>query len=104
MPHLLLPFEPIRRARPWQNWRLVPSTARSVVGLRRTFRDFRPDLMVGTGGYASGPVAAWAILRGIPVALQEQNSYPGFTTRRLAGRARQIHLAFPEAEHYLKPG
>ncbi|HEX6070158.1 MAG TPA: undecaprenyldiphospho-muramoylpentapeptide beta-N-acetylglucosaminyltransferase [Longimicrobiaceae bacterium] len=104
LPHTLLPFEPIRRAQPWQNWRLVPSFARSVLGLRRVFRGFQPDLVVGTGGYASGPVAGWAALRGIPVALQEQNSFPGFTTRTLAGRARQIHLAFPEAEHYLKPG
>jgi UDP-N-acetylglucosamine--N-acetylmuramyl-(pentapeptide) pyrophosphoryl-undecaprenol N-acetylglucosamine transferase len=104
LPHTLLPFEPIRRAQPWQNWKLVPSFARSFLGLRRVFRTFSPDLVVGTGGYASGPVAGWAILHGVPVALQEQNSYPGFTTRRLAGRARQIHLAFPEAEHYLKPG
>jgi UDP-N-acetylglucosamine--N-acetylmuramyl-(pentapeptide) pyrophosphoryl-undecaprenol N-acetylglucosamine transferase len=104
VPHTLLPFEPIRRSRPWQNWRLVPSMASSVWGLRRVFRQFRPDLVVGTGGYASGPVAAWALLRRIPVALQEQNSYPGITTRMLAGRARQIHLAFPEAEAHLKPG
>lgn len=102
--HTLLPFEPIRRARPWENWKLLPAMAGSVLGLRRVFSGFAPDLVVGTGGYASGPVAAWAILRGIPVALQEQNSYPGFTTRMLARRARQIHLAFPEAEDFLKPG
>ena len=104
VPHLLLPFEPIRRSRPWENWRLVPALARSALGVRRAFRDFRPDLVVGTGGYASGPVVAWAVLTGIPTALQEQNSYPGITTRILAPRVRQIHLAFPEARQYLKPG
>lgn len=104
VPHTLLPAEPIRRSQPWRNWRLVPAFGGSVRGLRRIFRDFRPDLVVGTGGYASGPVAGWALLRGVPLALQEQNSYPGFTTRVLSGRARQIHLAFPEAEKYLKPG
>ena len=104
VPHTLLPVEPIRRSQPWENWRLIPAMTRSVIGLRRVFADFTPDLVVGTGGYASGPVAGWAVLRGIPVALQEQNSYPGFTTRVLARRARQIHLAFPEAERYLKPG
>ena len=104
VPHVLLPLEPIRRSRPWQNWRLLPALARTGVGLRSAFRRFRPDLVIGTGGYASGPVVGWAILRGIPAALQEQNSYPGFTTRLLAGRARQIHLAFPEALDHLKPG
>jgi UDP-N-acetylglucosamine--N-acetylmuramyl-(pentapeptide) pyrophosphoryl-undecaprenol N-acetylglucosamine transferase len=102
--HVLLPFEPIRRAKPWRNWRLLPSAVRSIRGLRRAFKDFAPDLVVGTGGYASGPVAGWAVIRGIPVALQEQNSFPGITTRVLAGRVRQIHLAFPEARGYLKPG
>jgi UDP-N-acetylglucosamine--N-acetylmuramyl-(pentapeptide) pyrophosphoryl-undecaprenol N-acetylglucosamine transferase len=104
LPHALLPFEPIRRSRPWQNWRLIPSAIGSARGLSRAFREFRPDLVVGTGGYASGPVAAWALLRGVPTALQEQNSFPGLTTRLLASRVRQIHLAFPEARRYLKPG
>ena len=102
--HVLLPLEPIRRARPWQNWRLVPAMTRSLWGLHRAFRDFRPQLVVGTGGYASGPVVAWAILHGIPTALQEQNSFPGLTTRWLARRTRQLHLAFPEARRYLHPG
>ncbi len=104
VPHLLLPFEPIRRARPWENWRLVPALFRSFSGLGRVYRDFRPDLVVGTGGYASGPAVFAGIARGVPAALQEQNSFPGLTTRLLAGRVRQIHLAFPEARRYLKPG
>lgn len=104
VPHELLPFEPIRRTRIWQNWRLVPALARVLVGLARVFRDFRPDLVVGTGGYASGPVVAWGTFRGIPTAIQEQNSWPGATTRWLAGRVDQIHLAFPEARQHLKPG
>lgn len=104
VPHLLLPLEPIRRERPWENWRLIPAMFGSWRGLSETFRRFRPDLVVGTGGYVSGPVAGWGVLNGIPVALQEQNSYPGVTTRWLASRARQLHLAFPEARKYLNPG
>lgn len=104
VPHALLPLEPIRRARPWENWRLVPAMAHAALGLRRAFAGFRPDLVVGTGGYASGPALAYALLRGVPIAMQEQNSYPGFVTRTLAGRARQLHLAFPEALQHLKPG
>lgn len=104
VPHLLLPFEPIRRAQPWQNWRLVPALARSLAGLARLFREFRPELVVGTGGYASGPAVGWANLRGVPTAIQEQNSFPGIVTRWMAPRVRQLHLAFPEARRYLRPG
>jgi UDP-N-acetylglucosamine--N-acetylmuramyl-(pentapeptide) pyrophosphoryl-undecaprenol N-acetylglucosamine transferase len=104
VPHALLPLEPIRRSRPWENWRLVPAMLRSGSGLRRVFRDFRPDVVVGTGGYASGPAVAWALLSRVPTALQEQNSYPGLVTRWLAPRVRQLHLAFPEAKRHLKLG
>lgn len=102
--HVLLPLQPIRRARPWENWRLLPAAAGVLWGLRKVFRDFRPNLVVGTGGYASGPVVAWAAIRGIPTAVQEQNSFPGLVTRWMAPRVRQLHLAFPEALRYLKPG
>ncbi len=104
VPHLLLPFEPIRRSQPWQNWRLGPALVGSAWGLARLFRRFRPELVVGTGGYASGPAVGWALLNRIPTAVQEQNSYPGLVTRWLAPRVRQLHLAFPEARKYLKPG
>lgn len=103
-PYTLLPLEPLRRARPWENWRLIPSTVGALRGLKRLFRSFRPELMVGTGGYASGLVCAYALWRGVPLAVHEQNSYPGLTTRLLARRARQVHLGFPEAASYLKPG
>jgi UDP-N-acetylglucosamine--N-acetylmuramyl-(pentapeptide) pyrophosphoryl-undecaprenol N-acetylglucosamine transferase len=104
VPHQLLPLEPIRRAKPWQNWRLLPAMAQSFGGLGRIFRTFRPNLVVGTGGYASGPAVGYALLRGVPAAVQEQNSYPGFVTRLVDKRVRQLHLAFPEARRYLKPG
>lgn len=104
VPHQLLPLEPIRRAKPWQNWRLIPAMAQSFGGLGHIFRTFKPNLVVGTGGYASGPAVAYALLRGVPAAVQEQNSFPGVVSRLVAGRVRQIHLAFPEARRYLKPG
>jgi UDP-N-acetylglucosamine--N-acetylmuramyl-(pentapeptide) pyrophosphoryl-undecaprenol N-acetylglucosamine transferase len=104
LPHTLLPLEPIRRSRIWENWKLISGSLRSAVGLHRLFRWFEPRLLVGTGGYASGPAGFWALLRGVPVALQEQNSYPGFTTRVMSRWARQVHLGFPEAKTHLKPG
>jgi UDP-N-acetylglucosamine--N-acetylmuramyl-(pentapeptide) pyrophosphoryl-undecaprenol N-acetylglucosamine transferase len=103
-PHTLLPLLPIFRDRIWRNWRLPLSSTRTFARLAGLFRSFRPELVVGTGGYASGPAGLFAVLRGVPLALQEQNSSPGFTTRLLARWARQVHLGFPEAARQLKPG
>ncbi len=103
-PHTLLPAEPIYRSRVWRNWRLVPAAIGTARGLGRLWRRLRPSLVVGTGGYASGPACLWGLARGTPVALQEQNSYPGLTIRWLSRWARQVHLGFPEAERWLRPG
>jgi UDP-N-acetylglucosamine--N-acetylmuramyl-(pentapeptide) pyrophosphoryl-undecaprenol N-acetylglucosamine transferase len=102
--HRLLPVEPIRRDHVWQNWRLVPALAGTFWGLARLTLAKRPALIVGTGGYASGPACGWAVLTGVPVAIQEQNSVPGLTTRWLSRFARQVHLGFPEAELHLRRG
>jgi len=102
--HRLLPLEPLRRDRVWQNWRLPVAMVKSLAALRREFRARRPDAVVCTGGYASGPAGLMALLSGVPIALQEQNSYPGLTIRWLSRWASQIHLGFPEAEAHLSPG
>ena len=72
--------------------------------MRRAFRDFDPRLVVGTGGYVSGPALAGARLRGVPAAIQEQNAAPGLVTRLFAPRVDQIHLGYPEAEARLRLG
>jgi UDP-N-acetylglucosamine--N-acetylmuramyl-(pentapeptide) pyrophosphoryl-undecaprenol N-acetylglucosamine transferase len=64
----------------------------------------QPSVVVGTGGYAAGPVVWRAQRAGLPTVLQEQNAYPGLTTRWLARGARQIHLGFPEAAARLSAG
>jgi UDP-N-acetylglucosamine--N-acetylmuramyl-(pentapeptide) pyrophosphoryl-undecaprenol N-acetylglucosamine transferase len=102
--HTLLPFEPLRRDRIWRNWRLGPAMTSSVLGLARLFLRLKPDLVVGTGGYASAPACLFAYAAGVPVAVQEQNSWPGLSTRLLARFARQVHLGFPEAAQHLRPG
>ena len=102
--HTLLPLQPIQRDRVWRNWVLAPAIAGTVFGLGKLFMRFRPQLVVGTGGYVSGPACMWAVLTSVPMAIQEQNSHPGFTTRVLSRYARQVHLGFPEAASKLKPG
>jgi UDP-N-acetylglucosamine--N-acetylmuramyl-(pentapeptide) pyrophosphoryl-undecaprenol N-acetylglucosamine transferase len=66
----------------------------------RILRKWRPDIVVGVGGYASGPVVlvAWAMR--IPTAVQEQNAIPGFTNRMLGHFARAAFTAFPEAARH----
>jgi UDP-N-acetylglucosamine--N-acetylmuramyl-(pentapeptide) pyrophosphoryl-undecaprenol N-acetylglucosamine transferase len=104
VPHRLLPLEPLYRSRPWRNWRLAVSAARCAHALRALFAEFRPHLVVGTGGYVAGPVVGWAVLRGLRTAIQEQNSYPGLTTRWLAPYVDQLHLGYEEAMSKLLPG
>ncbi len=64
-------------------------------------KDFKPDVVVGTGGYASGLPLLAAVRQGIPALIQEQNSYPGFTTRWLADKVQKICIAFDEARAYI---
>ncbi|MFV1986456.1 MAG: glycosyltransferase [Gemmatimonadota bacterium] len=103
-PHRLLPLEPVHRAKPWRNWRLAVTAPAVVSGVSEAFRAFRPQLVVGTGGYVSGAALAWARLKGIPIALQEQNAEPGLVTRLMAKHAMQVHLGYPEARSRLDPG
>lgn len=66
----------------------------------RIIKEFKPDVVVGVGGYASGPLVRVATKRNIPAVLQEQNSYPGITNKILAGKARVICVAYDGMERY----
>lgn len=102
LPHRLLPMHPILRSRPWRNWRLLASAPAVWWGLRRAFRDLEPHLVVGTGGYASGPPLLYGLGSGCATALQEQNAAPGLVTRWMSRRVDQVHLGFPEARGRLR--
>ena len=58
---------------------------------------FKPDLIIGVGGYSSGPVALSARLQGIPVVVQEQNILPGITNRIIGKFATRVHVSFDES-------
>jgi len=100
----LLAAEPIYRSQWWKNLRWPVLAWRLLAECRAVLDAERPALVVGTGGYAAGPILYSASRRGLPIAVQEQNAYPGVTTRFLVRRARQVHLGFPEAARYLRPG
>lgn len=73
---------------------------RSMAIARRIIRDFRPQVAIGVGGYASGPVLRAANAKGIPVVLQEQNSYAGVTNKLLAQKAAVICVAYDGMQRY----
>jgi UDP-N-acetylglucosamine--N-acetylmuramyl-(pentapeptide) pyrophosphoryl-undecaprenol N-acetylglucosamine transferase len=100
----LLPSEPIYRRAWWRNARWPLLIPRLWTAARGVVQRESPGLVVGTGGYAAGPLLLAAHVAGLPIALQEQNALPGITTRWLSSRARQIHLGFPEAAERLHPG
>ncbi|HJX70849.1 MAG TPA: UDP-N-acetylglucosamine--N-acetylmuramyl-(pentapeptide) pyrophosphoryl-undecaprenol N-acetylglucosamine transferase, partial [Bacteroidales bacterium] len=70
---------------------------------KEIIEEFKPDVVIGVGGYASGPMLRVAGKKGIPTLLQEQNSYAGITNRMLAKRAKIICVAYQGMEKYF-PG
>ncbi|MCX5881460.1 MAG: undecaprenyldiphospho-muramoylpentapeptide beta-N-acetylglucosaminyltransferase [Deltaproteobacteria bacterium] len=79
----------------WHQLRALSRLPKGVIEALRILRKFVPDLVIGVGSYASGPLilAAW-ILR-IPIVLQEQNVQPGITNRILFPLAARVHVSFP---------
>lgn len=67
---------------------------------RRILDEFKPDIVVGTGGYASYPITSEAAKRGIPTAVHESNAMPGWTTRMLASKVEVMLVGFKESKKY----
>lgn len=98
-----LDIQGINRKALWKNLTLPFKLYRSIRKARGIVRDFRPDVAVGVGGYASGPLLHAAAHMGVPCLLQEQNSYAGITNKRLAKHADKICVAFEGMERFF-PG
>ena len=103
-PFVLLPFEPIYRRQWWKNFRWPWLAVRIYREVAALLDRERPALVMGTGGYAAGPVVWLATRRGIPTAILEQDAHPGLVTRRLAGTVREVYLGAPEAGAHLRAG
>jgi UDP-N-acetylglucosamine--N-acetylmuramyl-(pentapeptide) pyrophosphoryl-undecaprenol N-acetylglucosamine transferase len=95
-----LPVSGLHRRITVKNISFLVNLFRSTMKSARIIKDFRPDLAAGVGGYASGPILRAAARRGVPIVIQEQNSYAGLTNRLLAKRARKIFVAYEGMEKY----
>lgn len=95
-----LPVMGFDRKKLWRNAKVLYKLWQSLSKARRVVRDFRPDIAVGVGGYASGPTLKAAQRAGIPTLLQEQNSYAGVTNKMLAPKAKAICVAYDNMERF----
>ena len=93
-----LPIAGIQRSLSMSNLAVPFKLAASLWRARKVVRDFRPDIAVGTGGYASGPVLFAASMAGVPTLIQEQNGFAGVTNKILAKRAAKICVAYEGLE------
>ena len=95
-----LPVSGFDRTNLLNNIRVIGRLFKSLCLARKTIREFKPDIAVGVGGYASGPTLWMAASLGIPTLIQEQNSYAGVTNKLLAKKANKICVAYEGMEKF----
>jgi len=95
-----LPVAGFDRKHLFRNISVLKKLYRSIHKAKKVIRDFKPDICIGVGGYASGPVLKSAQKMGIPTLLQEQNSYAGVTNKLLARKAKCICTAYEGMERF----
>jgi len=95
-----LPVAGLYRSLTLKNFSVLIKLLKSLNKAKKVIREFAPDVVVGVGGYASGPVLRQAGRMGIPTLIQEQNSYAGVTNKLLARRASVICVAYDGMDKY----
>lgn len=98
-----LPVRGLQRRLTLENIKVLINLWKSLRKAKRIIREFKPDAVVGVGGYASGPIGKMATRAGIPLILQEQNSYAGVTNKLLARKACRICVAYDGMERFFGP-
>jgi UDP-N-acetylglucosamine--N-acetylmuramyl-(pentapeptide) pyrophosphoryl-undecaprenol N-acetylglucosamine transferase len=103
-PYRLIPAPFLERRKWWTNATLPVRLTRALAAAREVVREFRPQVVVGTGGYVSVPVGLAARAGRLPLVLQEQNRHPGVATRLLARWAEAVCVGFGETARSLPEG
>ncbi len=99
-----LPIVGLNRKSIAANLKFPVKLIRSVANCRKILKDFRPEVVIGTGGFASGPLLYVAQMMGIPTVIQEQNSYAGITNKRLGAKAKAICVAYEGMDAFFPKG
>lgn len=95
-----LPVRGFNRSQPWKNVSVLVDLVKSMRMVRTIIRDFKPNVGVGVGGYASGAAMWVAAKMGIPILLQEQNGFAGVTNKILRNKAAKICVAYEGMERF----
>jgi len=95
-----LPITGIQRKLTIENLKFPFKLLKSMAMSRKILKEFKPDVVIGTGGYASGPMLLAAQQKNIPTVIQEQNAYPGITNKRLGKKAERIFVSYDELDRY----
>jgi len=98
----LIQVAALKRVNMAQRLRSLLLLPRSFLAVRSLIKRFHPDVVIGVGGYASGPVVLVAALMGVPTVVAEQNALPGFTNRVLARFVRAAAVSFEEALQFFR--
>lgn len=92
----------LQRRLAWKNLALPYYLLRSLNQARRIIKEFKPDVVVGFGGYASAPIVFVAQRMGVPTIIQEQNSYAGLVNKIVGGRAKSVCVAYDGMEKFFE--
>jgi len=95
-----LPVAGFHRGEILRNFAFIPKLINSMLKAKKVVKDFSPDVVIGVGGYASGPILRVAANLGIPTVLQEQNSFAGVTNKILGKKAKKICVAYDKMERF----
>lgn len=95
-----LDIQGINRKQLWKNILLPFKLMKSLRKAKKIIRDFKPDVAVGVGGFASGPLLMMANKLAVPTIVQEQNSYAGVTNKKVGAKAAKICVAYEGMEQF----
>jgi len=95
-----LPIMGLQRRLTLQNLKFPFKLLASLSKAKKIIKEFKPDVVVGVGGYASGPLLKAATKKGIPALVQEQNSYPGITNKLLANKVQKLCVAYDNMDRF----
>lgn len=95
-----LPVRGFQRRLTLENVKVLLNLWKSLRRAKQIIRDFKPNVVVGVGGYASGPIGREAVKSGVSLVLQEQNSYAGVTNKLLAKHAVRVCVAYEGMERF----